>query len=380
MNTVTIEKVVFGGFGLSRTSNGVVFIPGVLPGEIVEISHPIKNRGTLFADVTSIVNASGSRRKPNCPYFGVCGGCDWLHISYGEQIQIKKDIYKENFRKIAENTLFPEPEVFNSPETGYRMRARLQVDDQGRAGFYKRSSNDIVALSSCPLLTERLNGIFATKLPRFKNGKKSEISVIDGDNLVASEPVIQDLTSACTDITVDGKVFSVNGGDFFQSNRFVNQSLGTWFRPFVEGDFCIDLYGGSGFFSMMVASRFKEGLLIESVKSQVDNAKTNFKNNGISHFKALCIESEELLSTCNRKPDCIITDPPRHGLTREVRSAIAELKPKTVVYVSCNISTQARDCAFFVKEMNYSISKTALFECYPNTSHIESVIILKDKT
>jgi tRNA/tmRNA/rRNA uracil-C5-methylase (TrmA/RlmC/RlmD family) len=256
------------------------------------------------------------------------------------------------------------------------MRARLQITAKGEAGFFRGNSNEIIPIKSCPLLSDRLNNLFNQKFPVNHDRKKNEVRVIDGDIEIASDPHIKGVTTSFTEITVDGKVFKVNGGDFFQSNRFVNQSLGTWFRPFIGGGFCVDLYGGSGFFSVMVASQFKQGLLVESIRSQVDNAKTNFIRNGITNFKAVCSESEKLFSVCSKNPDCMIVDPPRPGLTPEVRSAIAKLKPRTIVYVSCNISTQARDCEYFVKVLGYTIRKTAMFDCYPNTSHIESVMIL----
>jgi 23S rRNA (uracil1939-C5)-methyltransferase len=376
MNVVSIEKLVFGGHGLVRTSEGVVFVPGVVPGEQVEITQPVKVRGTNFSELKRVVSVSEHRRKPPCPYFGVCGGCDWLYISYDEQIRIKGEIYKEVFRKIAQSTSLPEPEVISSPELGYRMRARLQINQKGEAGFFRGNSNQIIPIKSCLLLSNRLNTLFSQKFTANRDKRKNELRIIDGDLSIASDPQIKGVTTSFTDITVDGKVFKVNGRDFFQSNRFVNQSLGTWFRPFVSGEFCVDLYGGSGFFSMMIASQFKQGLLIESVRSQVDNANANFARNGTNHFKAVCSDSEKLLSVCSKNPDCMIVDPPRPGLTPEVRVAIAKLKPRTIVYVSCNISTQARDCEYFVKELGYSIRKTGIFDCYPNTSHIESVMIL----
>jgi 23S rRNA (uracil1939-C5)-methyltransferase len=377
MNTVTVEKIIFGGLGLARTNRGVVFVSGVLPGEVVETSLPVKVRGAFFAETKKLVKASVERRIPLCPCFGVCGGCDWQYITYETQVQLKKNIYKESFRKVSSITQLPDPEVITSPETGYRTRARAQISKDGRLGFFRKNSNDIIVLQSCPLLTGKLNKLFTHSFSVRNDRRKNELKIIEGDTSVASDPTIPGLTGSQVDITIDGKIFRVNGSDFFQSNRFVNERLGTWFRPFVQGDFCVDLYGGSGFFSMMVASRFKKGLLIESIQSQVENAKANFSRNSIDHFKAICSDSENLRSVCSQAPDCLIVDPPRPGLTPKVRSAIAALKPVKIVYVSCNISTQARDCEFFVKEMNYRITRNALFDCYPNTSHIESVMILE---
>lgn len=377
MSIVTIEKVVFGGQGLARTDQGVVFVNSVLPGEVVEVSSPVKVRGALFSETVKLIKASEKRRIPFCPCFGVCGGCDWLYISYENQVELKRNIYKESFRKIASLTPLPDPEIITSPETGYRIRARVQISNDGRLGFFRKNSNDIVVLQSCPLLSDNLNSLFARKFPVHNDKRKNELKILEGDTFVASDPPFEGLTAAQTDITIDGKVFRVNGGAFFQSNRFVNERLGTWFRPFVGGGLCIDLYGGCGFFSMMVASRFEKGLLIESVRSQVEHARANFINNSINHFKAICSDSEGLRSVCSQRPDCLIVDPPRPGLTPQVRSAIAALKPSKIVYVSCNISTQARDCEFFVKESKYRVTRSAFFDCYPNTSHIESVMVLE---
>ncbi|MBN1604029.1 MAG: class I SAM-dependent RNA methyltransferase [Chitinispirillaceae bacterium] len=377
MSIVTIEKVIFGGQGLARTDQGVVFVNDVLPGEVVEVSPPVKVRGALFSKSVKLIEASEKRRIPLCPCFGVCGGCDWQYISYETQVELKRNIYRDSFRKISSIAQLPDPEIFTSPETGYRIRARAQIRNDGRLGFFRKNSNDIVAIQSCPLLSGKLNQLFTNSFPVRNDRRKNELKLIEGDTSVASDPIIAGFTESQADITIDGKLFRVNGGDFFQSNCFVNERLGTWFRPFVGGGLCIDLYGGCGFFSMMVASRFKKGLLIESVRSQVEHARSNFFNNGIHHFKAICSDSENLHSVCSQRPDCLIVDPPRPGLTPQVRSAIAALKPAKIVYVSCNISTQARDCEFFIKEMNYRIIRSALFDCYPNTSHIESVMILE---
>jgi 23S rRNA (uracil1939-C5)-methyltransferase len=374
MLDVQIEKLVFGGMGLARTSAGVVLVPGVLPGEIVKITPEFKRGGVQVASVIEIIVRSSDRREPPCAYCGVCGGCDWLHIKSEAQIAFKREIFHDCFQRLGKMDIPCSIDTFTSPEFGYRIRAQLKIDKQGKAGFFKQQSNQVVPLVSCPLLSDEINSLFCMDFLKFTDTKN--VRVIRGDKSLATSPVLQGFTDEDTSIVVSDRTFKVNGGDFFQSNRFLNGELGTWALPYIGGDSCIDLYGGAGFFSVLVSDLFKRGLLIESVHSQVNKANVNFINNETAHFKAVCSDAENLLSYCPDQPDLVIIDPPRPGLTRKVCHALATLKPQMILYVSCNVSTQARDCAFLVRQAGYCISRAALFDCYPNTCHLETAILL----
>jgi tRNA/tmRNA/rRNA uracil-C5-methylase (TrmA/RlmC/RlmD family) len=205
------------------------------------------------------------------------------------------------------------------------------------------------------------------------------IMVIAGDDgAIASSPLIPGKTSKNVTITVGSNRFVVEGDGFFQSNRPLLERFGTWAGEFLQGDRCVDLYGGSGFFSVLLAHRFKSGLLVESVGGQAAAARENFRRNGIAHFDAHEGLAEDLVVLVKKESiDCLIVDPPRTGLSDKVRAAIAVTKPRTILYVSCNPSTQARDAGFLITKAGFVIERTALFDLYPNTHHIESIMLLR---
>jgi 23S rRNA (uracil1939-C5)-methyltransferase len=174
----------------------------------------------------------------------------------------------------------------------------------------------------------------------------------------------------------------VSGDSFFQGNRFVSEKLGTWPLDLLEGDQCVDLYGGVGFFSILLGKRFRRGVLVDNIKAQVELARLNFENNGIGHFSVRAQSVEDFLfcSARSRTPvDCIVIDPPRAGISPRVRDALKKILPRTVLSVSCDPSTHARDIGFFVNMCGYSIVKAALFDLYPNTHHIETAVVLKKR-
>ncbi|MFP4013138.1 MAG: class I SAM-dependent RNA methyltransferase [Chitinispirillaceae bacterium] len=383
MKTVRIEKVVYGGAGLARGEEGVVFVPGTLPGELVRIEVDGSEGGAKKGRLVEVLEPSPFRRGRQCEYEGVCGGCDWMHIVYSKQIEYKKEVFLDCLSRIGHISDPPCPEAIYAREHGYRLRAQLKLGPQG-AGFYRRKSNQVVKIDRCPLLVDELNAL----LKDINSGKatvpagvKSLKAVVGGN--VASFPVIQGLTHGITELLVGEKRFLVNGDSFFQSNRYLLNRMGTWASPHVKGDYCLDLYGGTGFFSVMLAHRFGEGVLVESVASQVKRAEENFRLNGIGHFRAVVgdVERGAGLDALVRKrhPDCIIVDPPRPGLVRRAREWLAGVSPPTILYISCNPSTFSRDANFFVNKCGYTFHKCALFDLYPNTHHIESAAVFRKR-
>lgn len=378
--TVTIEKLVFGGMGLARTDQGIVFVSNVAPGETVTIDPCGKKGGQAIARVIDIIKPSPARRKPPCPLAGVCGGCNWQHITYPEQTKIKKEIFIECMQRLGRLKELPSIEVIAAQEFGYRHRAQIKFDEHGNAGFFARDTNDIVCIPRCPLLVDSLNALLDdfSKQQFVPPPAEKNFMVMAGDNdTIASSPKISGRTSRSVTIRAGNKSFEVQGGSFFQSNRPLLENLGTWAAPFVQGDRCIDLYGGSGFFSIMLAERFKHGQLIESVDAHVAEAAMNFERNGLSNYEAKLGKAEEIVALAGHEHiDCLIVDPPRTGMTKKVLEGIVALKPRTIMYVSCNAATQARDTGFMVNTAGYAISRAVVFDLYPNTDHMESILLL----
>ncbi len=376
MKTVTVEKMVFGGFGLARTDSGVLFIENGLPGEVLEVVSESKKHDCTVARAMKIVNHSQLRREPPCRHAGICGGCDWLFIQYSGQLQFKKEIFIDCLKRIGKLENFPEPEIHASPEFNYRIRAQIKVDQNGVCGFFRRKTNDIVAIEHCPLLCEQINDLLKTINGKPEHIPGGNLRVISGDDGLTSDPLLPSITKREVSLKVGNFTFEVNGGCFFQGNRFMLEKLGNWAKPLVGGDFCVDLFGGTGFFSIMLSANFKSGLLIESMEKQVQMARKNYTSNGISSFNALHCPAEQIQSIIPGKPDLLIIDPPRPGLTKKAREGVKMIGAQKILYVSCNPSTQARDISFLTKQCGYAVEKMALFDLYPNTHHLETAVLL----
>jgi 23S rRNA (uracil1939-C5)-methyltransferase len=378
---VTIEKLVHGGYGLARTDNGVVFVSGVLPGETVEAKPQGTLNGASHASVEAILEPSLSRREPPCPFATVCGGCDWLHIRSDAQLTIKESIFRECLTRTGRITGIPPVELYASPETGYRIRVRFKIDSSGAIGFVRRRSNAVVPVTECLLLHRPLNELLDSLNQSNTRIKETELMAIAGESGTASNPVIPGHTVLSTEIRAGNCRFKVTGRSFFQGNRFLLERLGTWAATNTHGSKCLDVYGGSGFFSVMMASKFEQVLLVESEAGQVDEARDNFLLNGCTNCKAEAKTAERLFREHadgrDLPPDFLIVDPPRPGLARTVREGIARLHPSTILYVSCNPSTQARDLDFLVNKTGYTLQRAALFDLYPNTHHLETAVILQ---
>lgn len=376
---LTIEKIVHGGSGLARTDAGAVLVPGALPGEKVLVEPAARRRGMTVMRLLEIREYSPVRRPPQCGLYGECGACDWLHIEYSSQMEMKCSVFKESMGRIGRISDIPDPVRLSSPEFGYRRRAQLKVSPSQKTGFYRRGSNTVVPVCRCPLLTGRLNALLGVvnQNPQTLPADVRNLRVIDGDDSVASDPVVPGHTQHTTTISSAGSTFTLEGSHFFQGNRFLLEKLGTWAEPWCAGDSLVDLYGGAGFFSVMLAHTVKKGWLVEADRAMADQAAAIFKQNCISHFKVVGAVAESMEHFIPAGPACMIMDPPRPGLTRKVREAVARNAPGTIVYVSCNCATQARDCGFFCNRAGYDIVATALFDLYPNTHHSESIVVLK---
>ena len=382
--TVTIEKLVAGGKGLARTAEGVVLVEGVAPGETVLVSLTGKKGGVAIGRPAEIITPSPRRRTPPCPLAGSCGGCDWLHLSYASQPALKEAILRDCLLRIGRISELPGViELFPSPEFGYRHRAQFKIDATGRIGFFARNTNEVVPLARCPLLADPLNDLLAAlaAAPPERCPAAGTLRVMAGsDGVVASQPLIPGLTVERVTVAVGGSRFGVSGGDFFQSNGPLLDALGRWALPHVKGDLLLNLYGGSGFFSVMLAPRFRRGILVESDGSLAAAARTHFEWNGADHCSALACRAEDIAGLPALREagelSCIVVDPPRSGMSRKVREAIAGLRPTAILAISCDPSTQARDTGFLVNRAGYRIDRGALFDLYPDTHHIESALLL----
>ena len=382
MKTLKCEKLLFGGFGMARTEDqGVVFIDGLLPGETGEVEQTGKRGGIPFFNTVKVTEPSSERREPPCQWFGQCGGCNWLHIEYPAQLKAKRAIFDDAMTRIGKFAEYPEPEMFSGAEFGYRCRVQFHVNaEQESVGFFRRRSHDIINIDSCPLLSDKLNELLNHKQVISAIAKKGIFKAIDTGHEVVSTPEILDISVNEADFELDGHKLQVSGDSFFQNNIKLVTKLASWCTDILSGNRLLDLYGGTGLFALFHAKNFRQVIVIERDPKMVKAANQAFQRNLIN-AKAVASTAENFAGKyASGHFDVAIIDPPRQGVRKEALAAIAKLAPPQLLYISCNPTTQARDLGILVREHDYEIVKTAIFDLYPNTDHLESGVLLKKAT
>lgn len=377
---LTCEKLLFGGLSLCRTDEGVIFTEGLLPGEVALCEASGKKGGVPFYTVVERENSADDRRVPFCRHYGVCGGCNWQHLNYEAQLEAKRGIFLDALSRIGKLSTDKEIETYVANERGYRIRAQFKVGRDGKEiGFFKKGTNEIVEIDSCPLLSDNLNTLLGNRTALLERcaGKK-QIKLLDLGSEVLSMPAVHGLTAKAGTKELAGKRLPLKGDSFFQSNQYLTDILASWCDEELQGTNLLDLFGGVGLFSLFHGPKFDKVLLVEIEKSMVKESRRCFAMNGLEHGEALAISAERFFAnTPKAQFDTVIVDPPRPGLTREVRLGIKRLAPETLLYISCNPTTQARDVGYFVNELGYAIERLALFDLYPNTHHMETGILLR---
>jgi len=400
-----IESLVHGGLGLARR-DGVVFVPFVIPGELVEAEIAQRKRGTAFARVCRVVEPSPDRVEPPCPVFGVCGGCHWQHIRYPAQPGLKTAILKESLRRFAKHHAESVPVLIGEP-WGYRRRANLKISGEGKVGFFGRESHTVVETPRCLLLAEPLNAILAAlKEHRDLLRGITEIDAASDDGgaalclqgegvtpeiaaaLRGALPGVRGVISAKGDVW-DGEaavVFDVLGmrlritaGNFFQANTALNRGMVAAALEMLgplEGKTVLDGYAGAGNFTLPLARSAAHVTAVEGNPHAARDARENLAAHGLTNAHVFAGALEEARPAV--APDVVLVDPPRSGLSRAAAARILELAPKRLLYVSCDPATLARDAA--ILSGNYVIRSVRMADMFPQTFHLETLALLKAKT
>lgn len=299
----------------------------------------------------------------NCPLAGICGGCSQLGVPYEQQVKEKNDSLVKVISAIEPTAIVEDP--VTGPEFGYRSRARFRYSKQGLS-FFEEKSNTPVLLKHCPVLDEQLNDFIA-------NPPKLNVWELDDGQLSCfSTDKRVTFGTEMGWVTVKDKRLPVSGDVFFQSNLILLPKMIDYVVSNVEGENVMDLYSGVGTFSAFLEDSHKV-TAVEINKKCLAMAKQHLKS---TKFFTSPVERWNPKKT---SVDTVIVDPPRVGLDKNVPSMIASWQPKTIVYVSCYLPTQSRDLNRF-KELGYTIQKARLFDFYPQTSHVETVVLMsRDK-
>jgi 23S rRNA (uracil1939-C5)-methyltransferase len=388
-----VEKLVYGGEGLSRLNGRVVFTPFVLPGERIRAESRQEKPGLVRAHAVEVLDPAPERVAAPCPYFARCGGCHYQHAPYEYQLTAKRAILIEELRRLGKIEPPAEIEIVSAEPWAYRNRAQLHVED-GRLGYREARSHRLCAIDHCPISSPAINDAIRTlvsmqrdsRWPRFvrsieifSDEREVQINVLETDRPVARRffdwcaELIPGVVTGALDYE---KRFRVSSNSFFQVNRFLADRLVEVGLGSVSGDHALDLYAGVGLFSIPLASRFKTVTAVESGGGAVRDLQFNAERAGLTNIDAQQRTAEESLAGIAEAPDFILLDPPRSGLGKAVVERLLALCAPHVTIVACDPATLARDLSALVAG-GYRIDRMALVDLFPQTFHMETVVALK---
>jgi 23S rRNA (uracil1939-C5)-methyltransferase len=432
---VTIDKLSYGGAGFGRVEGKACFVPFTAPGDRARIRVTADKRSYIEGELIELLEPSLLRAVPPCPVFGICGGCNWQHLAYPAQLASKEAIFAELLWRIArvesEHILpiIPAPEPF-----AYRSRIQLKVSYIAGAvhiGFFRTKSHCIVDIPvTCAIVQPEINRIIAELCQLLNNSpepdKISQVDVSSGDDgktiiiihFKGSSPAQLSaflLEHKDTQRLADGmfvqsggnpsliKVFGIESlsyqiaenklsgiatgrlsfskGGFSQVNYRQNRRLIelVWSWAELTGkEKVLDLYCGNGNFSIPLAGCAKKLVGLEGHKPSIIDAKRNSELNNLTNAVFYCADAALELKkhvAAGEDYDVVVLDPPRSGAA-EVVNQIHALKPRSILYVSCDPATLARDIGILRKH-NYEVVKCRPVDMFPQTYHIESVTLLR---
>lgn len=418
----------YDGYGRCFYNDQLVLVKNMLEDEICKVLILKSTKKVSFAKIDTIIKPSKYRVNSICNISNKCGGCDYQYIDYNHQLEIKRQRVIDCFKQFANLDINLKP--VNTTQNIYRYRNKVQIPCKDNAmGFYRKKSNDIIPYDDCYLQTDESNIIYHYIHKQIKLLDLSDIlrHVLIKQSLINKEIMIvlivndfnnTKLTTLTNNLikqfnptslilnlntnqtntilgnkekliygkeyiidNIDDLKFQISSKSFFQINSYLVSSLYNKVLEYAlvsSNDIVVDLYCGTGTISMFLAKQSKKVIGVEIVPDAIINAKANALLNNINNIEFICEDASIAITKIlhqYKQIDVVVVDPPRKGLTIEGIETITKLKPKRVVYVSCDVSTLARDVLLFNK-LGYKLNNIEAFDMFPNTLHVESIALL----
>ena len=434
---IRIIKKVYQGYGLADMSGRKIFVSGGVPGDLVTVRITHKKKDVFFGEVEKIIEKSPARCSSGCNAFGRCGGCDWLNIMREKQLEYKEAIISEIFYKQETGNRLPIG--YGKQDKHYRNKCFYPlkaINGKIIFGMYARYSHKIVEHNTCLIEPMIFDEIAETLCEHFMVTKTKIYDEVTGDGNIRhigfrQEPetgdiqviivsrkrrmpftnqlvrILQDnfpqitaviqninpemgnvilgkeekvlLGDEYLDMRVIGKKFRVAYNSFFQVNIKVMEKIISFCSEKIpaSGDI-LDAYCGTGVLGVCLAKTNQKVIGIDNSQVAITNAQSNALANGLNNCEYQCGDTLALLPGILEKETIgtVIFDPPRKGLTKEIIAEVVKQKIPVIAYISCNPATQLRDIRQF-SEAGYQISDMQPFDMFPQTWHIENVVILK---
>src|ERR1700730_8851736 len=426
---VSIEKLVYGGDGLAHADGNTIFVPYVLPGEAVRAFTKSKKKKLLWANLLEVTSPAKEREQPRCPHFQICGGCHYQHIPAAEQLRLKTEILRETLSRLGSIRWDGAIQTHSAEPYGYRNRAQwaVRAANPRALGYFLPESSVITPIDECPVLSPLLAKTFfqlqemtrAGHLPEktleieaFADSDDAKIALNVAFERFTRSPaefaatlrdalphleslLLLDQSKDRFELTGPGFLVQQAGGfrfrvshlSFFQVNRFLIDDLLQTMVSGAKGEVALDLYAGVGFFTLPLARAFKRVVAVDANLAAMRDLQINAETVGVAVISHNA-HAEEFLRKTEERPDFIALDPPRSGLGAEAAAKMAALGAAEIVYLSCDPSTLGRDLAVFTGTSKsaadkgaggapYHITEVHLFDLFPQTYHIETLVRLR---
>lgn len=401
--TLTLTGIAHSGDALGRLEDGrAVFVPYGLPGEEVNVRIVEFAERFARAELLEIITPVEERITPRCKHFTVCGGCNFQHIPYEMQLEIKHTMVVDQFQRLeAVDPAIIDPVVPSPDEWGYRNHIQFQVNEKGELGFFGTRSHDVVPITEChiaaPIIQEiwpmmDLGPVPGLEQVTFRSGAGDDVLVTleseDPDppefhadlpvSVVHHGPEGIKLLAGDDHVVheVAGRYFRSTAGAFFQINLPVVEKMLAHILEAVPEQLgtVLDLYCGGGLFTAFLAARAQQVIAVEESPLACEDFVVNLDEfDNVSLFEDAV---EYVLPTLKETPDLVLIDPPRKGIKPEAMTELLRLSPTQIVYVSCNPASLVRDAKKLL-EGGYALQQLTPYDMFPQTYHIETISVWK---
>jgi tRNA/tmRNA/rRNA uracil-C5-methylase (TrmA/RlmC/RlmD family) len=365
--TLTIHDLAFGGDGVGRLDDFVVFVPFVLVGEIVEVELTEVKKNFARAKLLRVIQSSPLRVTPECQHFAKCGGCQYQHLSYAEQLRVKHKQVSDLFERIG--GIAPEvvaPVVACPQPYGYRNRIMIRSqwnkpEQRLNIGFIRGDCGLVEDIFDCKISEPALNE--QIKLVHKNPPPKGGIKIV---------------------LRVQPEGWDVARDSFFQNNFFLLPQLVETARAALQASgakHLADLYCGVGFFGIELAGAVESFTGVEYDAQAIKSARTNAATRGITNGEFIQGKVEEVLPQLVEKfsaaATCVLLDPPRKGCWPGALDLLRAVKPAQIIYISCHPATMARDLKILCADGVFELARVTPLDMFPQTQHVECVADLR---
>jgi 23S rRNA (uracil1939-C5)-methyltransferase len=363
-----------------------LFVSLAAPGDVLRVRIDRIRGKIAFASIVEILTPSPQRVEPPCPYFGICGGCDFQQLNYQAQLDAKLEIIRDCLRRIALIENPPEIVMHEAPhQWRYRARANWQLDaNEKKMGYFEAGSHRVCDVEVCAVLRPELEAALEDIRKQLREGEINEvprdIRAAAGNEGVSLAPPLGNYQTNDVSMTVGEEIYWFNADSFFQANPDLLKPLIDTALSGATGKSAVELYCGAGLFTVPLARSFERVIGVEVNNRATRFAARNLQQARLENAEIVTADVGRWISEHSRSfeaTDFLLLDPPRTGAENVVIKGIIDLNASRIAYVSCDPATLARDLKKLLAA-GYKLQSLAAFDMFPQTHHVETIAQLRN--